>query len=92
MDDTAINSADAQEVTAMKSTIRSATAPLFPKSAVAAEEDASPEVTCDCDKGFGYVGKEGWSVKATAVNPSVVANPKGMANHASPGRRQPTQE
>ena len=46
MDETAISSADRHDVTAMKSTISSATAPPLPSSAVAAVEAASPDVTC----------------------------------------------
>ena len=39
---TAINSAEAQEVTAMKSTIKRATAPPFPSKAVAAKGEDKP--------------------------------------------------
>ena len=46
MEDTAISSADKHDVTAIKSTISRATAPPLPSSAVAAEEAASPDVTC----------------------------------------------
>ena len=73
----------------MNNTIRRATAPPFPRRAVAAEDAASPEVTCDCDSAAGYVGKDGWSVNATAAKPSVVAKPKGMANQASPTGGEP---
>ena len=45
MDETAISSAEAQEVTAMKRTIRRATAPPVPRRAVAANGVARPAVT-----------------------------------------------
>ena len=52
-EDTAISSAEAQEVTAMKSTMRSATAPLLPSSALAAKGEANPAVIWDVDRGSG---------------------------------------
>jgi len=70
----------------MKSVMRRATAPLLPKRVLAANAEARPAEIWLEEGGFGYVGKEGLSVNATAAKPSVVANPKGMANHARPPR------
>lgn len=84
IEETAMSSAEAQEVTAMKRTIRRATAPPVPRSAVAAKEEERPAVIWDWVMGLGYVGKLGLSVNATAARPRVVAKPKGIANQARP--------
>ena len=86
IDETAISSAEAQEVTAMKRTIRRATAPPVPRRAVAANGVERPAVTCAVVMVFGYVGNVGESVRATAARPNVVAKPNGMAYHARPPR------
>ena len=85
IEDTAISSAEAQLVTAMKRTISKATAPPVPSRAVAAKGADKPAETCTWVMPFGYVGKEGESVRATAASPKVVAKPKGIAYQARPG-------
>jgi hypothetical protein len=84
IEDTAMSSAGAHEVTAMKSVINNATAPDFPRSVLAAKAAARPAETWLGAIACGYVGKLGLSVSVTAASPRVVANPNGIANHASP--------
>jgi hypothetical protein len=86
-EDTAISSADAQEVTAMNNTISNATAPPLPISVSAANAAARPDDICPEVGTSGYVGKRGLSVSAAAASPNVVEKPKGIANHARPPSR-----
>jgi hypothetical protein len=83
-DETAISSADAQEVTVTKRTMRSATAPPFPSNILAEYAAASHAEIFAVVGALGYVGKRGLSVRATAGSPSVVVKPNGMANQARP--------
>jgi hypothetical protein len=81
---TAMSSAEAHEVTAMNRTSSKAIAPPFPRSVLAAKAAESPEEISEDVGTFGYVGKRGLSVKATADRPRVVAKPNGIAHHARP--------
>lgn len=81
-EDTAMSSAEAHDVTAIKSTMRRAIAPPCPRSVLAAYAAASPEEISPDVGTLGYVGKRGLSVNAAAERPKVVANPKGMATKA----------
>lgn len=84
IEETAISSALAQDVTARKSESSRATAPWVPRRALAERADASPAEMSLSDGKFGYVGNSGWSARATAARPRLVANPKGIANLQHP--------
>jgi hypothetical protein len=78
IEETAISSALAQEVTARKSERSSATAPWVPRRALAERAEARPAEMSLSEGRFGYVGNWGWSARATAARPSVVAKPNGI--------------
>jgi hypothetical protein len=78
IEETAISSALAQEVTARKSDRSKATAPCVPRRALAERADARPAEMSLSEGKFGYVGNCGWSARATAARPNVVAKPNGI--------------
>lgn len=80
IEETAISSALAQEVTARKRDRSSATAPWVPSKALAERADARPAEISLSEGKFGYVGNWGWSARATAARPKLVAKPQGIAN------------
>jgi hypothetical protein len=80
IEDTAISSALAQDVTARKRESSRATAPWVPSRALAEKAHARPAEMSLSEGKFGYVGNWGWSARATAARPNVVASPKGIAN------------
>ena len=82
-DDVAINSAEVADVTARKSTTRSAAAPVLPRIAAAAADAGRPAET---SAGLS-TRMSGSPRSATAARPSVVENMNGIANHASPPSR-----
>jgi len=77
-EETAINSADVELVTAMKSKIRIRTAPPLPRRAMAVAGAERPASTCALVSAFGYVGKRGSPVNAAQPRPMTVAKPKGI--------------
>lgn len=84
MDDTAINSAELADVTAMKTMSKTATAPPCPRSATAAYGTTSPAETSASSIRWGNVGNAGLPSKARAARPIVVAMSHGMANQEIP--------
>jgi hypothetical protein len=64
------------------------TAPVWPIRAEAAAGAGSPAETSKAVRGEGYPGKSGFEVSATAVRPSVVAKPNGIAIHAVPPKEK----
>lgn len=74
----------------MNSTISNATAPPLPSRVLAEKAAASPEEICAEVGTFGYVGKFGLSVNATAESPKVVAKPNGIAHQARPANHVST--
>lgn len=92
MEETAINSALVALVTAKNKTTSNAAPPLFPRSVAAATDAGRPADICASDS-TGSSGTNplevgtwadddgaGTALSATAANPRVVANVKGMAN------------
>ena len=86
MEETAMNSEDEAEVTAMKTSRRVAAAPPFPSKATAALGRTRPAVTSASGIRLGKVGKEGEVSSARQERPIVVAASHGMANQDSPPR------
>ena len=87
--ETAINSADIAEVTAMNTIKIAAAAPPVPIIATAAVGRTRPAETSAGSILFGYVGKTGLPSRASALRPIVVAARKGIANHARPPATYP---
>lgn len=95
MEETAINSALVALVTAKKSRINMAVAPLLPRSVAAATGAGSPAEICASDKAGSNGTKPlvvgtcaddddaGTALRATAANPRVVAIVNGIANLSS---------
>jgi len=90
MDDTAMSSAEAADVTAKKTRIRIATAPDSPRRHTAALGATSPAETSAVAILFGYVGKSGSSSRAIPARPRVVARKKGIENQQRPPTRYPS--
>ena len=84
MDETAINSADEAEVTAIKTRSRVAAAPPDPSMATAALGRTRPAVTSAGSIRLGKVGKLGNDSSARQDSPIVVAVSQGMANQERP--------
>lgn len=68
----------------MNSVMSNAAAPDLPRRALAEKAAARPDDIWLSVGTSGYVGNAGLSVSATAASPSVVENPNGIANQASP--------
>ena len=85
-EDTAISSAEVDEVTAMKSRMSMSTAPPLPSRAMAVAGDERPAPFCAAVNGLGYVGNRGLLVSAAHPRPIAVANPNGIPYQAIPPR------
>lgn len=89
MDDTAMSSAEAADVTAKKTRMRIATAPDSPRRHTAALGATSPAETSAAAILYGEEGKSGSYWRATPERPRVVARKKGIENQQRPPIRYP---
>lgn len=77
-EETAISSAEVEEVTAMKRRRSMSAAPPLPRSAIAVAGEERPAPFWAAESGKGYVGNEGEDVRAAQPRPMIVAKPNGI--------------
>lgn len=82
--ETAINSADIAEVTAINTNNNEQTAPPFPNNATAAFGNTKPALTCSGVNLLGYVGQYSVFSNDNPTRPKHVEVSIGIANHANP--------
>lgn len=83
-EETAISSADVDDVTAMKRRSSIRPAPPLPSRVMAVAGEERPAPLCAAVNGSGYVGKLVDPVRAAQPSPIAVANANGMPYHAMP--------